>query len=88
MGDSNTTQAGGSDTTPLTPVASVNVNFKQVSEGLDEAGMKTLYEVLSKCRDAIEMAHSNGKEAFKYQQEVERFLEKNTVKFTVAFKIF
>ena len=79
MGDSNTTQAGGSDTTPLTPVASVNVNFKQVSEGLDEAGMKTLYEVLSKCRDAIEMAHSNGKEAFKYQIEVERFLKKNTV---------
>ena len=81
MGDSNKKQAGGSDPTqkPLDPIASVNVNFKEVSEGLDEIGMKTLNEVLSNCRNAINTAHSNAKEAFKYQQEVERFLKKNTV---------
>ena len=80
MGDSNTKQAGGSNTKPLDPiVVSVNVNFKEVSEGLDDAGMKTLNEVLSSCRDAINTAHSNAKEAFKYQAEVKRFLKKNTV---------
>jgi hypothetical protein len=81
MGDSNKKQADGSDPTqkPLDPIASVNVNFKEVQEGLDEIGMKTLNEVLSNCRNAINTAHSNAKEAFKYQQEVERFLKKNTV---------
>ena len=80
MGDSNKKQAGGSDTTPLDPIVSVDVNFKEVSEGLDEPGMKTLNEVLLKCRNAIETAHSNAKDAFKYQQEVKHFLGKNTVK--------
>ena len=83
MGDSNKKQAGGSDSTqkPLDPImVSVDVNFKEVSEGLDEEGMKTLNEVLSKCRDAIETAHSNAKDAFEYQQEVKHFLGKNTVK--------
>ena len=81
MGDSNTKQAGDSNTKPLDQIiVSGSVNFKEVQEGLDDAGMNTLNIVLSNCRNAIETAHSNAKEAFKYQQEVERFLEKNTVK--------
>ena len=80
MGDSNTKKAGGSDTEPLKLFASVNVSFKEVQEGLNDTGMNALNIVLSNCRDAIETAHSNAKEAFKYQQEVKHFLGKNTVK--------
>jgi len=70
MGDSQTTK-------PLAPINSVEVNFTQ--DELSSDGMKELYDVFSSCRNAIDKAHSNAREAFRHQQEVQRFLTSKTV---------
>jgi hypothetical protein len=70
MGDSQTTK-------PLNPIKSGVVHFTQ--DELSSGGMKELYDVFSSCRNAIDKAHSNAREAFRHQQEVRRFLTSKTV---------
>jgi hypothetical protein len=67
--------SGSPEKLPLIP--SVKVNFTQ--DELNSNDMKALNVVLSSCRNAIDMAHSNAREAFKHQQEVQRFLTSKTV---------
>ena len=64
---------------PITLIPSININFNGVGEELSKDNMTALNTVLSSCRNAISMAHSNAREAFRHQQEVQRFLTSNTV---------
>ena len=79
---------GGSDIQPLKLIESVSVNFERATtDQLPEGQLEKLKTVFVNCFDAIKKAHANGKEAFRHQQEVQRFLTSKIVKISDSIPV-